>query len=131
MPKGYVAVIPSAPSVIPSAARDLDRGGMTWFGLRLGHRDDPNTLERELGGFERIWRIAPRAVMHALATSPDDLLFWGCRSGRYEQRPEGLLQRKKMSLPFIGLVQGKTLPDFIRKNSPNPNEFAQFAFNVL
>ena len=36
-----------------------------------------------------------------------------------------------MCLPFIGLVQGKTLPDFIRKNSPNPNEFAQFAFNVL
>src|SRR6476646_2047255 len=34
--------------------------------LRLGHRDDPNTLERELGGFERIWRIAPRAVMHAV-----------------------------------------------------------------
>ena len=24
--------------------------GMTWFRLRLGHRDDPNTLERELGG---------------------------------------------------------------------------------
>ena len=36
-----------------------------------------------------------------------------------------------MSLPFIGLVQGKTLPDFIRKNSPNPNEFAKFAFNLL
>jgi len=23
---------------------------MTGFRLRLGHRDDPNTLERELGG---------------------------------------------------------------------------------
>ena len=23
---------------------------MTWFRLRLGHRGDPNTLERELGG---------------------------------------------------------------------------------
>ena len=36
-----------------------------------------------------------------------------------------------MSLPFIGLVQGKTLPRLHSENSPNPNEFAQFAFNLL
>ena len=33
--------------------------------------------------------------MHAVATSPDDLFFWDCRSGRYEKRPERLLQRKE------------------------------------
>ena len=60
--------------------------------------------------------------MHAVATSPDDLFFGDCRSGRFEKRPERLLQEekeKKMSLPFIGLVQGKTLPRF------HSEEFAQ------
>ena len=33
--------------------------------------------------------------MHAVATSPDDLFFWDCRSGRYEKRPERLLQRSR------------------------------------
>ena len=27
--------------------------------------------------------------------------------------------------------KARRYPDFIRKNSPNPNEFAKFAFNVL
>jgi hypothetical protein len=27
--------------------------------------------------------------------------------------------------------KARRYPDFIRKNSPNPNEFAQFAFNLL
>ena len=67
-----------------------------------------------------------------VATSPDDLFFWDCRSGRYEKRSERLLQEKKnMPLPFIGLCKASRYSDFIRKNSPNPNEFAQFAFNLL
>ena len=40
-------------------------------------------------------------------------------------------EKKKMSLPFIVSSKARRYPDFIRKNSPNPNEFAQFAFNVL
>ena len=68
--------------------------------------------------------------MHAVATSPDDLFSWTAARDA-TKRPERVTKKRKNVLPFLGLVQGKTLPRFIRKNSPNPNEFAQFAFNVL
>ena len=71
--------------------------------------------------------------MHAVAASPDDLFFWDYRSGRFEKRPERLLQRKEQNVFYQASVSSKAsrYPDFIRKNSPNPNEFAQFAFNLL
>jgi len=50
--------------------------------------------------------------MHAIATSPDDLISLG-------------LYRSSVS------SKARRYPDFIRKNSRNPNEFAQFAFNLL
>ena len=71
-------------------------------------------------------------MMNAVTTSPDDLFSWDCRSGRDEKRPERLLQERKKCL-YRSSVSSKArrYPDFIRKNSPNPNEFAQFAFNLL
>ena len=64
--------------------------------------------------------------MHAVAASPDDLFFWDYRSGRFEKRPERLLQRKEHNVFYQASVSSKAsrYPDFIRKNSPNPNEFA-------
>jgi hypothetical protein len=43
-------------------------------------------------------------MMPAVATSPDDLFFSDCRSGRYGKRLERLSQRKEKTLPFIVLV---------------------------
>src|SRR5258705_13872273 len=40
----------------------------------------PQNFVTRIGRIERMWRIAPRAVMHAVATSPDDLFFLDCRS---------------------------------------------------
>ena len=69
--------------------------------------------------------------MHAVARSPDNF-YWDCRSGRDEQCPERLLQEKKNWLERSSVsFKARRYPDFIRKNSPNPNEFAQFAFNLL
>ena len=95
----------------------------------------PQHFVTRIGRIERIWRIAPRAVMHAVATSPDDPFFWDGRSGRaghFETRPERLLHRQKKCLYWSSVSsKARRYPDFIRKNSPNPNEFAQFAFNLL
>jgi len=67
--------------------------------------------------------------MHAVATSPDDLFCWDCRSGRFisvcYQEKKKCLCRSSVS------SKARRYPDFIRKNSPNPAEFAQFAFNLL
>ena len=70
--------------------------------------------------------------MHAVATSPDDLFFWDCRSGRDESVLSVCYKEKKKCL-YRSSVSSKArrYPDFIRKHSPNPNEFAQFAFNLL
>ena len=40
-------------------------------------------------------------------------------------------EKKKMSLSFIGLVQGETLPRFHSEEFAQSDEFAQFAFNLL
>jgi len=70
--------------------------------------------------------------MHAVAASPDDLYFWDYRSRRFEKRPERLLQSKEQNVFSQASVSSKAsrYPDFIRKNSPNPNS-PQFAFNLL
>ena len=40
-------------------------------------------------------------------------------------------EKKKCLYRLSVSSKARRYPDFIRKNSPNPNEFAQFAFNLL
>ena len=86
----------------------------------------------EMGGFELIWRIAPRAAIHAVAMSPDDPFFWTAARDA-TQSVLSVCYKEKKKCPYRSSVSSKArrYPDFIRKNSPNPNEFAQFAFNLL
>ncbi len=49
----------------------LDRRDTTSW-LSAGHRDGSNRSEREWGESKEILRIAPRAVKHEVATSPDE-----------------------------------------------------------
>ena len=59
----------------------------------------PQHFVTRIGRIERIWRIAPRAVMHAVATSPDDLFFGTAARDAtksvlgvcYKEKKEGLL----------------------------------------
>ena len=70
--------------------------------------------------------------MHAVATSPDDL-FFGTAARDATKRVVSVRYKEKKQCLYRSSVSStaRRYPNFIRKNSPNPNEFAQFAFNLL
>ena len=70
--------------------------------------------------------------MHAVATSPDDLAF-GTAARDATNSALSVCYKAKKKLLYRSSVSSKArrYRDFIRKNSPNPNEFAPFAFNRL
>src|SRR4051812_7391589 len=101
---------------------------MTWFHPRLGSSGRPQHVVTRIWRIERIRRIAPRAVMQAVATSPDDRFFGTAArdatnsvlSVRYNEKKKNRLYHSSVS------SKARRHPDFIPKNSPNPNDFAQF-----
>jgi len=88
-------------------------GGMSWLRVHLGHRDDPNTFERELGELNEFGEsLLARWCMPSQRART--ICFWNCRSGRFSKSVLSVRhkEKKKMASPFIVLVQGKTLPRF-------------------